>query len=202
MAHEPKTVTLVPVGPYTNIALAVRKEPRIVGRVKKVVAMGGAYTRGNITPGAEFNVYGDPEAADVVFRANWDVTMVGLDLTHQALATPDVVAAIAAVGTDPARFVLELLEFFGKTYKEAQGFEYPPVHDPCAVALVIDPTVMDVVRVPLDVELTGTLTLGMTVADFRTPAPADCTTYAATNLDHARFWALIVDALERIGDPE
>ncbi|BAV46665.1 hypothetical protein MesoLj113a_32420 [Mesorhizobium sp. 113-1-2] len=78
----------MPVGPYTNIALAVRKDPRIVERVKKVVALGGSYTRGNITPAAEFNVYGDPEAADVVFRANWDVTMVGLDLTHQTLATP------------------------------------------------------------------------------------------------------------------
>jgi purine nucleosidase len=111
-------------------------------------------------------------------------------------------AAIAAIGTAPARFVVELLDFFGQTYKEAQGFEYPPVHDPCAVALVIDPSVMTVVRVPLDIELTGTLTLGMTVADFRSPAPHDCTTYAATDLDHAKFWALIVDALERIGDPE
>ena len=98
MAHEPKTVTLVPVGPYTNIALAIRKEPRIVERVKRVVAMGGSYTRGNITPAAEFNVYADPEAADVVFRADWDVTMVGLDLTHQALATPELQDRVRAVG--------------------------------------------------------------------------------------------------------
>jgi purine nucleosidase len=76
------------------------------------------------------------------------------------------------------------------------------VHDPCAVALVIDPTVMTVARVPLNVELTGTLTLGMTVADFRAEAPTDCTTHAALALDHGRFWSLIVDALERIGDPE
>ena len=103
--------------------------------------------------------------------------------------------------TAPARFVLELLEFFTQSYQDAQGFDYPPVHDPCAVALVIDPTVMSVVRVPLDIELTGTLTLGMTVADFRAAAPADCTTHAATDLDHAKFWGLIVDALERIGDP-
>ncbi len=117
------------------------------------------------------------------------------------LATPEVAAAIAAVDTAPARFVGELLEFFGHTYKDEQGFDYPPVHDPCAVAFVIDPTVMQAVRVPLDVELTGTLTLGMTVADFRAPAPDDCTTQVARNLDHAKFWALVVDALERIGDP-
>ena len=143
----------------------------------------------------------DPEAAHIVFNESWPLTMVGLDLTHEALATPSVVAAIEAVGTPPARFVGELLEFFGHTYRDQQGFEYPPVHDPCAVAFVIDPTVMQTVRVPLDVELTGTLTLGMTVADFRAPAPDDCTTQVARQLDHPKFWALVVDALERIGSP-
>ena len=201
MRNDAGSITLVPTGSLTNIALAVRKEPRIVPRVKEVVLMGGGYHVGNWSAAAEFNIVIDPEAAHIVFNEPWKLTMVGLDLTHQALATPDVVAAIAAVDTAPARFVLELLEFFGRSYKAAQGFDYPPVHDPCAVALVIDPAVMDVVRVPLDVELTGSLTLGMTVADFRAVAPPSCTTHAATNLDHARFWALIVDALERIGDP-
>lgn len=201
MSNEPGTLTLVPTGALTNIALAVRKEPRIVERVKEVVLMGGGYHVGNWSASAEFNIVIDPEAAHIVFNEPWKLTMVGLDLTHQALATPDVVAAIAAVDTAPARFVLELLEFFTQSYQDAQGFDYPPVHDPCAVALVIDPTVMSVVRVPLDIELTGTLTLGMTVADFRAAAPADCTTHAATDLDHAKFWGLIVDALERIGDP-
>lgn len=201
MNNEPGTITLVPTGALTNIALAVRKEPRIAERVKEVVLMGGGYHVGNWSASAEFNIVIDPEAAHIVFNEKWKLTMVGLDVTHQALATPEVVSAIAAVGTKPAQFVLELLDFFAESYRDAQGFEYPPVHDPCAVALVIDPTVMDVVCVPLDVELTGTITLGMTVADFRAAPPEDCTTYAATNLDHARFWALIVDALERIGDP-
>ena len=199
MGHEPGEVTLVPTGALTNIALAVRKEPRIVSRVREVVLMGGGYHGGNWSAAAEFNIVIDPEAAHIVFNEPWKLTMVGLDVTHQALATPEVVAAIAAVGTPTSRFVVELLDFFAQTYRDAQGFDFPPVHDPCAVALVIDPTVMDVVRVPLDIELTGTLTLGMTVADFRAEAPADCTTHAATHLDHARFWGLIVDALERIG---
>jgi purine nucleosidase len=201
MENPPATVTLVPTGALTNIALAVRKEPRIAERVKEVVLMGGGYHGGNWSAAAEFNIVIDPEAAHIVFNEKWKLTMVGLDLTHQALATPDVVAAIAAVGTGPSRFVVELLEFFAESYRTAQGFEHPPVHDPCAVALVIDPTVMTVARVPLNVELTGTLTLGMTVADFRAEAPADCTTHAALALDHAKFWSLIVDALERIGDP-
>lgn len=202
MQNEPGTITLVPTGALTNIALAVRKEPRIAARVKEVVLMGGGVHVGNWSATSEFNIVIDPESAHIVFNETWPLTMVGLDVTHQALATPDVAAAIAAVGTGPARFVGELLEFFAHTYKDQQGFDHPPVHDPCAVAYVIDPSVMKVVKVPLDVELTGTLTLGMTVADFRAPAPVQCTTQVALNLDHEKFWALVVDALERIGDPE
>jgi purine nucleosidase len=199
MAHEPGTVTLVPTGGLTNIALAARKEPQIVPRVKEVVLMGGGYHGGNWSATSEFNIIIDPEAAHIVFSESWPLTMVGLDLTHQALATPAVVERIRAIGTAPAQFVVELLEFFGDSYLEAQGFEHPPVHDPCAVARVIDPSVMTVRRAPLAVELTGTHTLGMTVADFRSPAPADCTTQVAVTLDHEKFWNLIVAALERIG---
>lgn len=200
MAHEPGEITIVPTAGLTNIALAVRKEPRIAERVREVVLMGGGYHTGNWSPVAEFNIKIDPEAAHIVFNAGWPVTMVGLDLTHQALATPEVVERIAKVGTKPAVFVNELLDFFGAMYLKNQGFEAPPVHDPCAVAYVIDPSVMTVRKAPVDVELTGTLTLGMTVADFRAPAPADCRTQVAVDLDHQRFWDLVVDALERIGD--
>ncbi|GHC54272.1 uridine-preferring nucleoside hydrolase UriH [Streptomyces flavofungini] len=200
MAHEPGEITIVPTAGLTNIALAVRKEPRIAERVREVVLMGGGYHTGNWSAVAEFNIKIDPEAAHIVFNAGWPVTMVGLDLTHQALATPEVTRRIAEVGTRPAVFVNELLDFFGAAYREAQGFEHPPVHDPCAVAYVIDPSVMTVRKAPVDIELTGTLTLGMTVADFRAPAPADCRTQVAVDLDHERFWDLVVDALERIGD--
>ncbi|WP_293694890.1 nucleoside hydrolase [uncultured Agrococcus sp.] len=202
MAHDPGTVTLVPTGGLTNIALAVRKAPAIVERVKRVVLMGGGVRVGNWSPMAEFNIVIDPEAADIVFSAGWDVTMVGLDLTHQALATEDVVQRVDDVGTVPARFVGELLEFFGHTYREVQGFAHPPVHDPCAVAHVIDPTIVRATRMPIVVETTGTHTLGMTVADLRTEAPADCRTSAALELDRERFWDVIVDALERIGNPK
>lgn len=199
MSHPPKTITLVPTGALTNIALAARLEPRIVERVKEVVLMGGGYHVGNWSPVAEFNIKIDPEAAHIVFNEKWPVTMVGLDLTHQALATPDVVAKISEVGTSCSQFVVELLDFFGKTYKQAQGFDAPPVHDPCAVAYVIDPTVMTTQRVPVDIELTGTLTLGMTVVDFRYPAPDDCHTQVAVKLDHDKFWQLVVGALKNIG---
>src|SRR4051794_19101806 len=170
MAGDPGSITLVPTGGLTNIALAARLEPRIIPRVKEVVLMGGGAHVGNWSAVAEFNIVIDPEAAAIVFGESWLVTMVGLDLTHQALATPEVRAAIQAVGTGPARFVEELMVFFAHTYKDAQGFDPPPVHDPCAVAYVIDPTLMRTVRAPTDIELTGTHTLGMTVVDLRSPA--------------------------------
>ena len=199
MESEPGTVTLVPTAALTNIALAVRKEPRIASRVKEVVLMGGGYNVGNWSATSEFNIIIDPEAAHIVFNEDWPLTMVGLDVTHQALATPSVVAEIAAIGTPVAAFVGELMDFFAHSYKDEQGFDYPPVHNPVAVAYVIDPTVLTVRKAPLDVELTGTITLGMTVADLRAPAPDDCTTQVATGLDADKFWGLVTDAIRRIG---
>jgi purine nucleosidase len=201
LASEPGEITLVATGALTNLALAVRLEPAIVDHVREVVLMGGGAHVGNWSAVSEFNIVIDPEAAAIVFNERWLVTMVGLDLTHQALATPEVRAAINAVGTGPSKFVDELMVFFQQSYEEAQGFDYPPVHDPCAVAYVIDPTLMRTVRAPIDIELTGGLTLGMTVVDLREPAGEDVTTQVAFDLDHARFWALVVDALERIGEP-
>lgn len=198
MEHEPGTVTLVPTGPLTNIALAVRKEPRIAERVQEVVLMGGGYHTGNWSATAEFNIIVDPEAAHIVFNEKWPLTMVGLDLTHQALATPEVEEKIKAIGSECSEFVLGLFAFFRKAYKEAQGFEHPPVHDPCTVAYLIDPTIVTTQKVPLDVELHGELTLGMTVADFRAPAPEGCTTQVAVDLDHERFWNLVIQAIEAV----
>jgi purine nucleosidase len=198
MSAEPGEITLVPMGGLTNIAMAARKEPRIVERVREVVLMGGGYHEGNWGAVAEFNIIIDPEAAHIVFSAGWDVTMVGLDVTHQARATADVREAIRAIDSEPARFVDELLDFFASTIEKAQGFEHPPVHDPCAVALVIDPSIFTIERRPVSIELTGTHTLGMTVTDFRAPAPDDCRTFVATGIDSERFWSLVVDALRRL----
>ena len=198
MREEPGTVTLVPTGPLTNIALAARLEPRIVPRVREVVLMGGAYGAGNYSPSAEFNIAVDPEAAAIVFGEDWPVVMVGLDLTHQALATPEVESRFAALRTSAGDFVVALIDAFRRNYKDAQDFDNPPVHDPCAVAYVIDPSLVETVSAPLSVELAGTLTRGRTVADFRA-SNAPCNTSVATRLDVERFWDLVVDAVQRLG---
>jgi purine nucleosidase len=193
-------ITLVPTGPLTNIAMAVRKEPRIVPKVQEVILMGGAYTRGNTTPAAEFNIYVDPEAAAIVFTAGWPLTMVGLDLTHQALATPAVLQRLGALGTPVANIAVQLMEFFRETYRRNAGFDSPPVHDPCAVARVIDAHVMQCVDALVTIETRGEFTSGMTVTDF-SGRLGQKNARVATKLDVDRFWDLMVDAIGRIGAP-
>jgi purine nucleosidase len=199
MDAEPGEITLVPTGPLTNIAVAMRREPRIVPRVREVVLMGGSYTRGNVTPAAEFNIGADPEAAAMVFAGEWPVTMVGLDLTHQALATPDVLDRIWAIDTPVARAMGELLVFFRDAYRSDQGMSAPPVHDPCAVARVIAPEVMAVESAFVAVETQGRWTSGMTVTDFGTAYGRPANTLVATTLDVPWFWDLVIDALSAIG---
>ena len=193
-------ITLVPTGPLTNIAMAVRKEPLIVKKIQAVILMGGAYTRGNTTPAAEFNIYADPEAAAIVFTAGWPLTMVGLDLTHQALATTAVLKRLAALGTPISKIAVQLMEFFREAYRRNAGFDSPPVHDPCAVARVIDPSVMQCVDAFVAIETQGQLTSGMTVTDF-SGRLGQKNAQVATTLDVDRFWDLMVDAVGRIGAP-
>lgn len=196
MREPEKTVTLVPIGPLTNIALAARLEPRIVDRVKEVVLMGGGYHIGNVKPMAEFNIENDPEAAYIVFEEKWPIVMVGLDLTYQALATKDVKEKIARIDTPCAQFLTQVLTRFSENYKRSKGFDEPPVHDPCAIAYVIDPSIIQVRKAPVHVEYRGQFTSGMTVTDLRKPAPSDCHTAVATQLDRERFWNLIIEAVK------
>lgn len=198
MREPAKTVTLVPTGPLTNIALAARLEPRIVERVKEVVLMGGGVGIGNVKPFAEFNIENDPEAAAIVFGEPWKVVMVGLDLTYQARAVKSVRDRMLATGTHGGKIVYEILEAFGAKYLAARGFDAPPLHDPCAVAHVIDPECVQIEPMPIAVETRGALTAGMTVADRRRPAPEGCHTFAAMKLDEARLWSMLEDALKRL----
>ena len=199
MSHEPDTITLVPTGPLTNIALAARIEPRIVERVHQVVLMGGAYHTGNFSPVAEFNVKTDPEAAHIVFNAPWPLVMVGLDLTHQAICTQAVQSKLAAANPRLTPAINGMMNFFRSAYQNEEAFPDPPVHDPCAVAYVIDPSLIETRACPLDVELNGTLTTGMTVADLRAQAPEDCHTRIATHLDTEGFWTLLAEAISNLG---
>lgn len=199
MASEPGEITLVPTGPLTNIALALRLEPRIAERVAEVSLMGGGAREGNWSAVAEFNIVVDPEAADAVFSAPWKVTMVGLDATHQALLTPEVIDRIRALNTEISDFIIALFDFFVTTNLAEQGFPDPPLHDPVALARVIDPAVTTCKQTPIKVELTGTHTRGMTVTELRPWINEPATTHVALGLDAPRLWDLLVDAIDRLG---
>jgi inosine-uridine nucleoside N-ribohydrolase len=135
-------ITIVPTGPLTNIATAIRREPAILPRIKAISLMGGAIGVGNRMPAAEFNIWADPEAAAIVFDCGRPVTMSPLEVTHQALATGEVLDRLRAANRPVASFAADLLIFFGDTYRNVFGFPAPPVHDPCAVAAVIDPDIL------------------------------------------------------------
>lgn len=186
---------IVATGPLTNVAAAMRRAPEIIPKIQRIVLMGGAIGLGNTTPAAEFNIYVDPEAAHVVFSCGRPITMIGLDVTHQAQATPEVRARIRALGSPVARLVDELLGFFGETYLRVYGFPAPPVHDPCAVAWVIDPTLIESGPMRVDVELRGEWTTGRTVCDRygQTGRPPNAEVGLA--LDAPRFWDVLIEAL-------
>lgn len=210
--HEPKSVTLVPTGALTNVALLARMYPELVERVASVTLMGGCVATGNMTPAAEFNILADPEAARIVFEERWPITMVGLDVTHKVLATKDRLDQLAAVDTDVAAFVVELIEFFGAAYLEEHGFPGAPLHDPLAVAAVIDPTLLRTIGAEVFVETQGDYARGQTIVDLRrtwkedpsvvgvADAPGTTRHRVAVDVDQDRFWELLVDALRRLGN--
>ncbi|MFG3037508.1 nucleoside hydrolase [Streptomyces sp. NPDC048330] len=196
---RPEPVTLVPTGPLTNIAVLLLAHPELAGRIERIVLMGGSTDRGNTTPAAEFNILCDPEAADIVFRSGVPVTMFGLNATHQARATPEVVARIAELGTPLSALCVDLLTYFATTYREVFGFDAPPLHDPLTVAHLIDPSLVTVVRAAVAVELNGTHTRGATLVDLHgvTGRPADVE--VGMEVDTEGFWDLIVEAVRTLG---
>ena len=190
-------LTLVATAPLTNLAAAIRREPRILPNIERIVLMGGSIGLGNWTPAAEFNIFVDPEAAHIVFTCGRPITMIGLDVTHTALATREVRERIRALGSPVARVADDLLGYFAESYREVFGFEAPPLHDPCAVAAVIDPTLLRSQPMHVAVELRGELTSGRTVCDLYGVTGAAPNADVGLALDVPRFWDLMIETLAR-----
>ncbi|MFI6297990.1 nucleoside hydrolase [Nonomuraea sp. NPDC050790] len=190
LQDHPGEITLVATGPLTNIALAVRREPRIVDWVRDFVIMGGSYTRGNHNPAAEFNILTDPEAAAIAFNAGWTVTQIGLDVTLTARLTLPILNRMRDLGR-LSSLILPSVQYYSPVTEESG----PALHDAVAVAHVIDPTLLTLTPAEVQVETAGHYTTGMTVTDFSSPAP---NTLVATHLDVDRFWQLMIDAYGRL----
>jgi len=184
--------TLVATGPLTNVAQLLERTP---GAVEEIVWMGGSCGRGNVRPYAEFNAFVDPEAAAAVFASGVRVTMVGLDLTHQAPATPEIFARLRALGTEVARIVADWLEAFAAGYRNVFGLPGPPLHDPCALALALDPALATCVDAFVAVETAGEWTRGATVVDLHGRLGREPNSRVARQLDVPRFWDMLIGAI-------
>lgn len=196
---DPRPLTIVAVGPLTNVATALERVPEIRSGIDRIAIMGGAIGLGNWTPSAEFNIVVDPEAADAVLRSGVPVTLVPLEVTHLALATDPVVDRIARLGSPVAEASVALLRYFADTYREVFGFPAPAVHDPCAVAAILEPDVVPTRHLNVAVDLGSELSLGRTVVDVHGTTGRAPNADVGVGLDVDRFWDLMIAALGRYG---
>lgn len=199
MREEPGTITLCPLGPLTNVALALVREPRIAPRIKEIVLMGGGFFEGgNVTPAAEFNIYVDPHAADVVFRSGVPIVVMPLDVTHKALTTARRVEAFRKMGSKVGDATAALLDFFERFDEEKYGTDDGPLHDPCVIAYLLKPDLFKGRHCNVSVETASDLTMGMTVIDWWgvTDRPKNAT--VMRDIDSDGFFALLTERLGRL----
>ncbi|KAA9005588.1 nucleoside hydrolase [Histidinibacterium aquaticum] len=197
--ETPGSVTLCPLGPLTNIATALQRAPELADRIAEIVLMGGAYFEvGNITPAAEFNIYVDPEAADIVMKSGIPVTMMPLDVTHRALTTADRVEAFRGMGTRVGEMVAAWTDFFERFDKEKYGSAGAPLHDPTVIAYLIEPEIFSGRHINVEIETGSELTLGMTVADYWRVTDRPANVQFMRDLDADRFFSLLTDRIGRL----
>ena len=198
-AEPAHTVTLCPLGPLTNIATAMQKAPDIVARIQQIVLMGGAYFEvGNVTPAAEFNIYVDPQAADIVFKSGAPIVVMPLDVTHKVLTNRARVEAFRALGTEPGRMVAEWTDFFERFDMAKYGSQGAPLHDPCVIAYLIDPSLFEGRHINVEIETGSELTMGMTVADWWGVTDRPANALFIGDVDADRFFALLTERIGRL----
>jgi len=185
LSRDKVTVTLIPTGPLTNIAIAIQREPKILEHVREIVVMGGAMREGgNRTPSAEFNIMVDPHAADIVFKCGRPITLLGLDVTHKVLSTEERVARIAGLKNPVADATAGMLSFFHRYDTKKYSSQGTPLHDPCTIAYLLRPELFETKLCNVSVETESELTVGHTAVDF----------WHVTDRPHNVSWAFDVDA--------
>jgi pyrimidine-specific ribonucleoside hydrolase len=193
----PEPVTLIPTGPLTNVATFLREHPDLKERIARISLMGGSIGLGNTTPAAEFNVYVDPEAAREVFESGLPITMSGLDVTHQAGAGSAERKNLRSLGRTGG-VAAQLLQVFAGTYERIYGFDSPPLHDPVAVAAVLEPRVLKTRPMRVDIECESELTRGETVCDFYGVSGKPPNAEVGVELDREGFFDLLYRVLGRL----
>ena len=200
LRNEPAgTVTLCPLGPLTNIAMAFRRAPDIVEKVQEIVLMGGAYFEvGNITPAAEFNIYVDPEAADIVFRSGVKIVVVSLDISHKALTSRAWVDGLRAMNTHVGNVVAGWTDFFERFDTAKYGTDGAPLHDPCVIGYLLKPELFTGRFINVEIETKSELTLGMTVADWWGVSGRAPNALFLGTIDRDGFFDLLTERLGRL----
>lgn len=191
-------VTLAMLAPLTNLAIAIIKAPQILEHIQEIVVMGGALTHGNITPSAEFNLYVDPHAAQVVFTAGAKVTMMSLDITHQAIATPDRLAAIRAIGDPIGTTVADLLSHYSLVDMQRYGFLGAPLHDPCVIAYLLKPELFQTRHLYVEVETTSESAIGRTIVDWWRSSANSPNVQVVSAIDAEGFYDLLINQLSKL----
>ncbi|MBN9009057.1 MAG: nucleoside hydrolase, partial [Rhizobiales bacterium] len=198
-ATPPGEITLCTLGPLTNVAMALVKAPDIAPRIKEIVMMAGGYFEmGNITPAAEFNVFVDPEAADVVLRSGVPIVMVPLDVTHTILSTRKRLDAIKAIGNRAGAAVEAMLSFSEAFDQQKYGREGAPLHDPCVIAYLLKHELFKGREINVVIETSSELTVGMTVADYWRVTDRPHNVLYLREGDAAGFYALLTERLARL----
>jgi len=197
LRRSERKVTLVPTGALTNVAALLLSHPELKDKIERISLMGGSAVGGNWTPAAEFNILVDPEAAHIVFNAGIPVTMCGLDVTHKAIVTKADTERFRSIGGRCSTMVAELMDFFVKFHEEHFDFGGSPLHDPCAVAWLVDPSIFTSRKAHVDVECRGPLTVGATVVDYSGRA-GPMNVDVVTGLDLGRFIDMLDGALRRL----
>ena len=199
MNEESGSITLCPLGPLTNIALALNREPRIAPRIREIVLMGGGFFEGgNVTPTAEFNIYVDPHAADVVFHSGIPIVVMPLDVTHKALTTAKRVQAFRALGSKVGEAAAALLDFFERFDEEKYGTDGGPLHDPCVIAYLLRPELFNGRQCNVAVEIASELTMGMTVVDWWGVTDRPKNALVMRDIDADGFFAMLTERLGRL----
>lgn len=199
LLNSDEEITVVTTGPMTNLAMAMRMEPKIVEKIRRIVLMCGAYTNGNVTPAAEFNIFADPEAAHICFTAGRPITMIGLDVTRKVLCYPEIVQRMEKVGNRASALFVQLMGHFCKTQKEVFGWDGGPLHNPVTIASLIDPEL--VVTKPMNAQndIRSEQSYGRTNCDFFSYRKLPPTADVAVDINPDRFWDIIEEGLRNCG---
>jgi len=190
-------ITIVTTGPMTNLALAIKYDPKILQNIEEVVLMGGSYANGNVSPAAEFNIFSDPEAAYIVFNSGVKVTMIGLDVTRKVLVLPEIISRMEKINSKASVLFTKLMNVFNDNQNKVFGLAGGPLHDPVTIAYLLDPSILELKHVHCDIDISHGSSYGRTNCDIFDYMHLEKNTYLAMDIFTSKFWNIVEEGLKK-----